>query len=95
MTSAIATIPGNGRGKDVDQEADVDVTIVGTPARHQAPLDPPLDPQDKCLEVKKSRQERMFLLKLDIFLMAYGCISCVLVLSAPLSPPAFDSGRIL
>lgn len=44
----------------------------------QAQLQAQLDPQGKDLEVKKSAAERRFLLKLDIFLLTYGCLSQVI-----------------
>lgn len=37
-----------------------------------------LDPQSKTLEVEKSPEEKRFLLKLDLFLLTYGCLSQVI-----------------
>lgn len=37
---------------------------------------PTFDPQASRV-VEKTREEKMFLLKLDIFLLTYGCLSCV------------------
>ena len=59
--------------KRFDQDVDVDVVSVDPAAQLQAQL----DPQGKSLEVKKSAAERKFLLKLDIFLLTYGCLSYV------------------
>lgn len=60
--------------KRFDETVDVDVVSVDPQAQLQAQL----DPQGKGLEVKKSAAERRFLLKLDIFLLTYGCLSQVI-----------------
>lgn len=60
--------------KRFDQDVDVDVVSVDP----QAQLRAQLDPQGKGLEVRKSAAERKFLLKLDIFLLTYGCLSQVI-----------------
>lgn len=60
-------------GNRFDEEVYVDVVSVDPAAQLQAQL----DPQGKSLDVKKSAAEKRFLLKLDICLMTYGCLSCV------------------
>jgi hypothetical protein len=62
------------KSKDEAPPADTDMAVLHS--GEDALVD--MDPQSRLLEIKKSPEERRFIMKLDLMLLSYGCLSQVI-----------------